>query len=458
MNESIDVLIVGAGPAGMAAALQLHALGVQVRVLDDQAGPGGQIYRGVHQASGKRSAVLGADYQEGIGQVRRFLASGIDYVALASVWLITPEREVHYRVDGQLRRVKAQKVLLCSGAYERPMPLPGWTLPGVMTAGAAQIQLKAAGQIPACPVVMVGSGPLFYLLAWQFLRAGVRIEALVDTASPLDLLRALRHLPRALGNLRQLGKGLKLLYALRRAAVPWFRAASGVRIEGQAHAEGVSFVSGGRSHRFSSRLVLLHQGVVPNTQPTLALRAAHRWDEQRQCWVAEQSEWGELSVAGCFVAGDGGGIEGAEAAAIQGRITAIGITLALQRLTPEQAQSLAGPERKRLTQVRSARPFLDALYPPQRAYLAPADETIVCRCEDVTAGAIRQYAALGCQGPNQTKAYGRCGMGPCQGRQCGLSVTRLLADAHGVSPAEVGYYRIRPPLKPITLGDLANEQ
>lgn len=458
MTESIEVLIVGAGPSGMAAALQLQALGVQVRVLDDQASPGGQIYRGAHEASGKRQAVLGADYQDGIGLVRKFLASGIDYVALASVWLITDEREVHYRAAGQLRRVKAQKILLCGGAYERPMPLPGWTLPGVMTAGAAQIQLKGAGQIPACPVVLVGSGPLFYLLAWQFLRAGVQIQALVDTAQPQDRLRALRHLPRALGNLRQLCKGLKLLYALHRAAVPWFRAASDVRIEGQSHAEGVSFVSGGRAHRVHSRLVLLHQGVVPNTQPTLALRAAHRWDDGRQCWVAEQNAWGELSVPGCFVAGDGAGIEGAEAAAIQGTVAALGIAQALHRLTPDQAHILARPERRKLAWVRSARPFLDALYPPQPDYLAPADATIICRCEEVTAGAIRHYAALGCQGPNQTKAYGRCGMGPCQGRQCGLSVTRLLADAHQVSPAEVGYYRIRPPLKPITLGDLANEQ
>ena len=102
--------------------------------------------------------------------------------------------------------------------------------------------------------------------------------------------------------------------------------------------------------------------------------------------------------------------------------------------------------------------MLERLYRPIADLQLPADDTIVCRCEEVTAGAIRQYAALGCLGPNQTKAFGRCGMGPCQGRQCGLSVTQILAAARHVSPGEVGYYRIRPPLKPITLLELATEK
>jgi NADPH-dependent 2,4-dienoyl-CoA reductase/sulfur reductase-like enzyme len=458
MIESVDVVIVGAGPAGMAAALHLHGLGIRVRVLDDQASPGGQIYRGIQQVPAARGALLGPDYLAGAARVREFLASGIDYVPLASVWLLTAERELHYRAAGLSRRVQARAVLLCCGAYERPMPIPGWTLPGVMTAGAGQIQLKSAGQVPAAPVILAGSGPLLYLLAWQYLHAGVAIAALVDTATFADGLRALRYLPRALGNVRQLAKGLGLLRAIRGAGVPWFRAASDLRVEGHTRAEGLRFVSAGRSYHLPGSLILLHQGVVPNTQPTLALQAAHRWDEPRQCWVAEQSAWGELNVPGYFVAGDGAGIEGAEAAALQGRVAAIGIALALQRINAEEAADRARPWRRRLARVQRARPFLDALYRPQPAYLAPADSTIVCRCEEVTAAAIRQYAALGCLGPNQAKAYGRCGMGPCQGRQCGLAVTRLLADARGVSPAEVGYYRIRPPLTPISLAELADEQ
>ena len=116
---------------------------------------------------------------------------------------------------------------------------------------------------------------------------------------------------------------------------------------------------------------------------------------------------------------------------------------------------MASPLRRALARELAARPFLDAAYPPYGAALRPADNTVICRCEEVTAGDIRSYAKLGCIGPNQTKAFGRAGMGPCQGRYCGLTVTALLADANGQSPDETGYYRIRPPLKPVTLGELA---
>ncbi|NWD04871.1 NAD(P)/FAD-dependent oxidoreductase [Pseudomonas gingeri] len=457
MPDQIDVLVLGAGPAGMAAALQLQALGLEVRVLDEQRSPGGQIYREISRVPSARKKLLGADYAAGGTTVTEFLASGIDYVANASVWLISAEREVHYHVAGQAHVVQARRILLCGGAYERPMPIPGWTLPGVMTAGAGQILLKSAGQVPIGPVVLAGSGPLLYLLAAQYLQAGVRVSALVDTCTRRDLLAALRWLPAALKGWRQLRKGIALMHSLKRAGVAWYRGASDLRIEGREQAEALTFQARGHTQRIACELILLHQGVVPNTQPSLSMAAAHRWDDSQMCWVAEQDEWGQLSVPGCFIAGDAAGIDGAEAAAVQGRVVALGIALSLQRLSAHAARQQARPWRRLLDKYRSVRPFLERLYRPQPSLCLPADETIVCRCEEVTAGAIREYAALGCLGPNQTKAFGRCGMGPCQGRQCGLAVTQILADAHQVTPAQVGYYRIRPPLKPITLAELASQ-
>jgi NAD(P)H-nitrite reductase large subunit len=127
----------------------------------------------------------------------------------------------------------------------------------------------------------------------------------------------------------------------------------------------------------------------------------------------------------------------------------------LGRLSTTDRDRQATPLRTALNRELAARPFLDAAYPPCPEASSPADSTVVCRCEEVTAGDIRGYAKLGCLGPNQAKAFGRAGMGPCQGRYCGLSVTALLAEANGQTPDETGYYRIRPPLKPVTLGELA---
>lgn len=457
MIETIEVVIIGAGPAGLAAAREARALGLGVRVLDEQHTPGGQIYRDVRNAPTARKALLGIDYQAGAELVREFLDSGVDYVPGASVWLITPERRVHYLVAGNARLVQAQRIIFCCGAYERSMPIPGWTLPGVMTAGAGQVLLKSAGQVPAGNVVLAGSGPLLYLLAWQYLQAGIKITALVDTSNYRDLRSALRHLPAALPGWRQLAKGIGYIAALKRAGIAWYRGASKLVIEGNQSAEALTFELDGRAHRIASELILLHQGIVPNTQPTLALGAEHRWDENQLCWIAKQNQWGELSIPGCFIAGDAAGIDGAQAAFLQGQVVAIGVAHSMQRISLKDAERRAKPLLHALRRYRCVRPFLEALYRPQDDYRRPADATIVCRCEEVSAGDIRAYAALGCIGPNQTKAFGRCGMGPCQGRMCGLAVTELLADAHGISPSQVGYYRIRPPLKPITLAELATE-
>ena len=155
------------------------------------------------------------------------------------------------------------------------------------------------------------------------------------------------------------------------------------------------------------------------------------------------------------VAGDGAGIGGAKAAEVAGRLAALKLAEDLGRLTVSQRNQYATPLRTALARELAARPFLDMAYPPYTHAVSPADTTVICRCEEVTAGEIRGYAKLGCLGPNQTKAFGRAGMGPCQGRYCGLTVTALLAEANRQTPNETGYYRIRPPLKPVTLGELA---
>ncbi|MEX3941632.1 FAD/NAD(P)-binding oxidoreductase, partial [Paraburkholderia sp. BR10937] len=341
--------------------------------------------------------------------------------------------------------------------------IPGWTLPGVLTAGAAQIQLKSAGEVPASPAVLVGCGPLLYLLGWQYVRAGVPIRALVDTTRHEDRWRAKRHLLAALRSWPFLSKGLHLIRTLREARVPIFEAADDLAVEGRQGSDGVqraaalTFTSQGRAHRVEAEVILLHQGVVPNTQFTQALRATHRWDNGQLCFTPQTDAWGELDVPGIFVAGDGAGIGGAQAAAQQGVLAALAAAAQLGSIDAAARDREAGPHRAELERVMRIRPFLDSLYRPRDANRIPADSTIVCRCEEVTAGELRGFVGLGCLGPNQAKSFGRCGMGPCQGRMCGLTVTEVIAEARRVPPAEVGYYRIRPPIKPLTLGELAGE-
>jgi thioredoxin reductase len=462
-SETVDVVVVGAGPAGMNAAMRTARAGLKTVLIDEQDAVGGQIYRGIGRADARRKEILGPDYAAGAAAADAFAASGARHVTNASVWQVTRERGVNYLKDGKIGSFDAQRVILASGALERPFPIPGWTLPGVLTAGAAQILLKSAGEVPAAPPVLAGCGPLLYLLGWQYVRAGVPIRALVDTTRHEDRWRAKRQVFAALRAWPFLSKGLQLIRTLREAGVPIFEAADDLRVEGRIgtdhveRAAALHFTTQGTAHRIEADVILLHQGVVPNTQFTQALRATHHWDNGQLCFTPQVDAWGELDVPGIFVAGDGAGIGGAQAAALQGSLAGLAASAQLDAITASLRDTEATQHRRALADVMRIRPFLDSLYRPRDINRIPRDETIVCRCEEVTAGELRKFVELGCVGPNQAKSFGRCGMGPCQGRMCGLTVTEVIAQARRVSPAEVGYYRIRPPIKPLTLGELAGE-
>lgn len=455
--ETVDVVVIGAGAAGMSGAVELARLGLQVVLLDEQGSPGGQIYRGITLAPLSRRDMLGPDYAHGNQLAQALASSSVRYEKGAAVWQVTRDHQVSYLREGRLHTLQAKAVLLATGAMERPFPISGWTLPGVMSAGAAQILLKSAGLAPTEPVVLAGCGPLLYLLGWQYLRAGVPIKALVDTTRPEDYWRARRHLFAALRAWPYLRKGLELMRSLRSAGIAHYTGAEQLAVEGDEAATALTFVASGKPQRVATRCVLLHQGVVPNIQFSQSLRARHVWDLDQLCFSPVVDPWGELDVPGVFVAGDGAGIGGALAAAVQGQLAALGIASRLGSINPAQRDHQADPLRAKLESNLRIRPFLDALYQPKEENRIPADDVMVCRCEEVTAGDLRGFVALGCAGPNQAKSFGRCGMGPCQGRMCGLTVTEVIAKARGVSASEVGYYRIRPPIKPITLGELAGE-
>ncbi|WP_157220429.1 FAD/NAD(P)-dependent oxidoreductase [Flavisphingomonas formosensis] len=450
--ETTDLAIIGAGPAGLAAACEARTLGLSVTVLDEQSAVGGQIYRNVVSAPRARSAILGPDYSAGAELVSAFASSGALHLDSAVVWNVATDGTIDYIREGRTRKLSGKYVLLASGAMERPFPIEGWTLPGVMGAGAAQILLKSAGALPREPVVLAGCGPLLYLLGWQYLRAGARIAALVDTTATSDYVRASRHLMGALRSWKELRKGLGLIAALRRSNIALYSGCSDLRAEGTCKVEALAFRQDGRSVRIPTSLLLVHQGVVPNTQLSWSVKAEHRWNKAQLCWEPVTDIWGRLGETALYVAGDSRSIVGAQASAVQGRLAALSIGNRLGVLPDITIR--AAPYLESLKRYTAIRPFLDALYRPKDENRVPvSDKVVVCRCEEVTAGQIRRFVGLGCQGPNQTKAFGRCGMGPCQGRFCGLTVTETIARERQLEPADVGYYRIRPPIKPVLLGD-----
>jgi NADPH-dependent 2,4-dienoyl-CoA reductase/sulfur reductase-like enzyme len=450
-----DLIVIGAGPAGMSAALTAASIGLRTLLLDEQPRPGGQIYRNITVAPPSVAALLGADYRRGETLTERLGRSGVDLRFSTTVWDVAHDLTVTAQKDGQSFRVRAPQLIAATGAMERPSPIPGWTLPGVLNAGAAQIALKSASAVPSGRVVLAGAGPLLLLVACQLLDAGVSLRGIVETSPMANRWRALRHLPAALGAPAYLAKGVRMLQRVHRSGVPMFSAAASVRVEGNERAQALAFEVRGKEHRVEADVVLLHHGVVPNTQLSRLLRVDHDWDPVQLAWCPRVDAWGETSLAGFRIAGDGAAIAGALAAEPSGALAALGAAQALGRLSAPECEARAMSLRRALTRQLRIRPFIDVLYRPPEWLSTPPDDTVVCRCEEVTAGRIREMARLGCQGPNQTKFFSRCGMGPCQGRMCGLAVTQILAVELDKPPGQVGAYHIRAPLKPVSLASIA---
>jgi len=446
LSPSYDLVVIGGGPAGLAAAALAARAGVSTVLFDENPGVGGQIYRGITSTPVTDRTILGEDYWAGEALAAGAQASGAAIVNGATVWSLDPQRIVGVSIDGKARMIAAERVIIATGSLERPFPVPGWTLPGVMTAGGAQTALKAHGLLPGGRTVIAGTGPLLWLLAAQILRAGGGIDAVLDTTPRGNWLRALPHLPDFMLS-PYFAKGVALLREVR-AKVPVHKV-DRVEAIGDGKLREVGFGQG----RMAADLLLLHQGVVPNINLALAAGVAHVWNEDQLCFQPVLDADFGSSVPGIAVAGDGAGIAGGTAAAERGRIAAIAAVRALKPGADVPDRQLV---RRRLRREERGRAFLDWLNRPAESFRRPEGDTVVCRCEEVTAGQVRDMADMGCEGPNQMKAFLRCGMGPCQGRLCGLTVTELIARQRDTTPAEVGYYRLRPPVKPITLAELAS--
>ncbi len=451
-----DIIIIGAGPAGMAAANVAAKHGADVLLLDEAPSPGGQIYRAIETPGNLNRAELGKAYTDGAGLVARFRKAQVEYIPQASVWQVSPDLEVGYSLNGTAHQVAARQIILAGGAIERPMPVPGWTLPGVMTAGAAQILLKQS-RLAIEGAVFAGTGPLLYLIVHQYLTAGIPVKAVIDLTPKANYIKALRHLSGALRIFPGLLEGISWKREIAKSGAEFIQNARDIRIHGTENVEAIEYLKSGKWHRIPCKHVALHQGVTPNLNMALAAGCAHHWNARQLCWNITIDDWLHSSVDGISIAGDGAAIGGAVAAENQGAIAALGALHRLGMLDTHACNKLAHSHQANLHCELVARPFLETLFQPIKATRIPEnDKVIVCRCEEITAGDIRNLIAQGHDSPNQLKSISRCGMGSCQGRFCGLIVSEMMADTTQHPIEKVGYFRLRAPLKPLPLTELAN--
>lgn len=448
IDPATDVAVIGAGPAGMAAAVAARRHGLTVTVLDDQPAAGGQVLRGITRPRD-------FPYEPwGMPLVAAFAASGARHVEGAAVWARDGDTLVYGRA-GETWRLTAPCVILATGSMERPVVVPGNTLPGVVTVGALQSLLKGSAAVPSGRYVLAGNGPLLLLTALQLMAAGSSPSAIVETTPRRRWLANLRHLPGLLGDIGLAATGLKLIARMNLAGIPIFRRATDLRILGEDRAEALTFSSGSRVHRIDAELVALHDGVVPHDQLAVSLGCETRWDARAQAYAMVTTEHVRSSQPGIWLAGDAAAISGGYLATLTGRLAGLDVARAAGALPEadhaEQAQPLLAERARRLR----ARAFINGLHAPTLTAATATGDALLCRCEEVPVASVRAAIASGAHGTRQLKAATRCGMGPCQGRQCTLSMVAVLAHELGTNVADLTRPSLRTPGRPITVAELA---
>ena len=446
------VVIVGAGPAGTRCAETLLATGIKPILIDENRRDGGQIYR--RQPEGfKRdySTLYGteADKARALHQTFDRLRSQIDYRPDTLVWNIA-DGQLHCVSQGRHSTIEYDALILCTGATDRLMPLNGWQLAGTYSLGGSQIALKAQSVSIGHQVVFMGSGPLLYLVASQYVKAGANVAAVLDT-SPLR--KRIAALPKLLARPALLLTGMKLLARLYLAGVKVHLGVQPLQVLGDAYngVSGVSFKTGnGSVMQIDADAVALGYHLRPETQLADLAGCQLQFDDVSGQWLLAVDDEGRTSVRGVYAAGDGAKIRGADAAEQAGRLAAMAL-LADQQLPVDavvrdaQKQSLAVMERFRVG-LSEAFPW-----PAAQAKALP-DEAIVCRCEMITAGELRGVVRQkGACEVNRAKAFSRVGMGRCQGRYCSQGGAEVIAAEAGIPVVDVGRQRGQAPVKPLSM-------
>ncbi len=447
--------IVGAGPAGLRAAQVLTEAGLRPILLDEGHRAGGQIYRRPPPGAERPAAALygfEAGRAQALHDLADALASQIDYRPDTMVWGIAPRAPFGFDLDclgprGH-ERIAVDRLVLATGAMDRTLPFPGWTLPGVFTLGAAQIALKAQGMAIGRRVALVGAGPLLPLVAHQYAKAGATLAAVLDV-TPLGA--KVTAVPRLATLPAILAKGVWYTVAGALRGLPVRSGVRAVAVEGEGRVEALAWQdSRGRRHRVSCDAVGASFGLRSEAQAADLAGCRFVFEPVTRQWQPERSPEGRASHPHVYLAGDGSGIGGADVAELQGERTALSLLADLGR--PRDPAREARLDR-RLARQAVFRAALEAAYPyPHHLVDAIHDDEIVCRCEGITAGTLRRVATeRDAREMNRLKALTRAGMGRCQGRVCGHAAAEILARALNEPVETVGRLRGQAPIKPIPL-------
>jgi glycine/D-amino acid oxidase-like deaminating enzyme len=469
-EEICDILIIGAGPAGLAAAEAAAKSGAAVMILDERPSSGGQYFKPLansHRFRGGRPA--DRQFKRGAELVGRVAGLAVRIFNQALVWDAQVEANGGLVVRAQDKsgaiNCRARKLIVATGAYERSWPVPGWTLPGVMTTGAAQTLARSYRVAPGSRVLIAGNGPLNLQVAAALTADGVQVAAVVEgAAGPSQCIGDLSRM--ALTRPDLLLQGASYLATLRRHRVPLLYSHVLTRVDGVDRAQRAAVAAidadgtlvPGTECSFEIDAVCTGYGFSPSSELTRLLGCDHRIDPRTGVTlIADRDGNGRTSLADVFVAGDAGGSWGAHSALAQGTLAGLAAANDLNFTGARSVQAAIAAKARR--SLEREKRFQQALW---RVYAMPgvgdrlaSDDTIVCRCESVTFGRVRQEIKRGARDLPTIKRATRCGMGHCQGRYCSPTVAGVLQANAGVTVDETTFFRVQVPVRPVAMRSVA---
>lgn len=439
------VVIVGAGPAGISAARTLLDHGITPCLVDESPRGGGQIYRRQppgFQRTARQIYGFEARKAQAVHQTMDELAALIDYRPDTLVWNAEDGR-LDMLNNGRADSLEYAQVIVATGATDRILPVPGWTLPGVYSLGAAQIALKYQGCAIGERVVFCGSGPLLYLVAYQYAKAGANVLAVLDSA---PLSAQCRALPALLRQPATLAKGMYYRAWLTAHGIPVHQGAMLKQIDGDQRVRGIRW----GEQTLPCDAVAFAHALRSETQLADLLGCEFAWNPLNRAWLPQRDSAGRSSVEGVYLAGDGAGIMGADAAQMAGECAALAL-LEDTGVVVDQRRRVA--LERQLARIQRFRQGLETAFPFPEHWAAQApDDLILCRCEEVSVGEVRAVVDEGHWEINRVKAHCRVGMGRCQGRMCGLAAAEIVAERSGRDLPQVGRLRGQAPIKPLPFG------
>lgn len=465
MTETYELAVIGAGPAGEEAAIVASQAGVKTVIIDGYPQPGGQYFKAM--PSGFSVAERHAAEKEGDDLAKRLAASPVTRLWNTLVWGIFDDGEkgeewllTLYGPDAP-KEIRARTLILANGAYETPVAFPGWTLPGVINCGAALILVKTQRVAPGKRALVTGTGPLLLSAAAHLIAAGVEVAAVCENSRLFP--KGLVYIPTMLGQWGRLVEGVKYFSAMLKGRTPYKTGWSVIEARGKDHVEeaviakldGNGVPIPGTKKTLAVDTIVCGFGLTPNTDLARMIGCKLEYKPERGGWIPVRDEMLQTSLDGVYVAGDGGGIGGAENSRLEGRIAGMAVAQKTGHLNSEVAEKLYAGMKPALAQQRRFGRLLGDLFTPKPGLVSLCtDDTIICRCEEINKKEIITAIDAGCESVVWVKRQTRSGMGMCQGRSCSRQIAHLIAQHTGRRLDTILPDTQRPPERPIPLETL----